>query len=52
MSNAQAQDVFKHFAKDLVDKNASEAKRFKEVTGYKPESIYLEEVTDRMNNNL
>ena len=52
MSNAQAQEVFKHFAKDLVDKNASEAQRFKQVTGYKPESIYLEEVTDRMNNDL
>ena len=52
MSNAQAQEVFRHFAKDLVDKNASEAQHYRRVTGYKPDSIYLEEVTDWMNNEL
>ena len=52
MSNAQAQEVFKHFAKDLVDKNASEALHYKRVAGYKPDPIYIDEVADWMNNEL
>lgn len=52
MSNAQAQEVFKHFAKDLLDKNASEAEHYRKVVWYKPDSIYLEEVTDWMNDEL
>jgi hypothetical protein len=31
MSNAQAQQVFRHFAKNLVEKNASEAKNYARV---------------------
>lgn len=52
MSNEQAQEVFKHFARNLVDKNASEAQQYRRVVWYKPESIYLEEVSDWMNNEL
>jgi hypothetical protein len=32
MSNAQAKAVFSHFAKNLYEKNESEAKKFYETT--------------------
>ena len=48
MSTEQAEAVFKHFAKNLVEKNASEAKNYYRVVWYKPDSIYLDEVNDWM----
>ena len=46
MSTSQAQEVFKHFASNLLEKNASEAKNYARVVWYKPESIYLDDVND------
>lgn len=48
MSNEQAQEVFKHFAKNLVEKNASEAKNYTRIVWHKPDSIYLDEVNEWM----
>ena len=52
LSNAQAQDLFRTFAKDLLDKNMTEAQRFHQTTGYKPYSIYTDEVSDRVYNDM
>jgi hypothetical protein len=46
LSNAQAQSIFRAFAKDLLDKNMTEALKFYQTTGYKPNSIYTDEVSD------
>ena len=52
MSNAQAQQVFRHFARNLVEKNASEAKNYARVVWYKPDSIYLDDVSEWMASDL
>ena len=52
LSNAQAQDLFRTFAKDLLDKNMTEAQRFRQTTWYKPYSIYTDEVSDRVYNDM
>ena len=52
LSNAQAKDLFKTFAKDLLDKNMTEALWFKRTTWYKPYSIYTDEVSDWVYNDL
>lgn len=52
MSNAQAQEVFRHFAQNLVEKNASEAQNYARVVWYKPDSIYLDDVSDWISNDL
>ena len=52
LSNEQAQQLFKDFAKNLLDKNMTEADRFAKRTWYKPDPIYTEEVADRIYNDL
>lgn len=52
LSNEQAQQLFKDFAKNLLDKNMTEADRFARRTWYKPDPIYTEEVADRIYNDL
>lgn len=52
LSNAQAQSIFRAFAKDLLDKNMTEALKFSQTTGYKPYSIYTDEVSDRVYNDM
>ena len=52
LSNEQAQQLFKDFAKNLLDKNMTEADRFAKRTWYKPDSIYTDEVSDRLHNDL
>lgn len=52
LSNAQAKDLFKTFAQDLLDKNMTEALWFKRTTWYKPYSIYTDEVSDWVYNDL
>lgn len=52
LSTAQAQSIFKAFAKDLLDKNMTEALKFTQTTWYKPYSIYTDEVSDRVYNEL
>ena len=52
MSNKQAQEVFKHFAQNLVEKNATEAQNYARVVGYKPDSPYLEDVSEWFNDEL
>lgn len=46
MSTAQAKAVFSHFAKNLYEKNESEAKKFYETTWYKPNPIYTDEAAE------
>lgn len=52
MSNEQAQEVFKHFAQNLVEKNATEAQNYARVVGYKPDSPYLDDVSEWFNDEL
>lgn len=52
MWTEQAKAVFRHFAKNLYEKNESEAKAFGEVTWYKPKPIYTDEAAERLNNSM
>jgi hypothetical protein len=44
--------LFRTFAKDLLDKNMTEAQRFRQTTWYKPYSIYTQEVSDWVYNDM
>lgn len=48
MWEAQARAVFQHFARNLYEKNESEAKKFYETTWYKPNPIYTDEAAEWM----
>lgn len=52
MWEAQAKEVFKHFAKNLYEKNESEALNFYRVTWYKPEPIYTDEAAKWLTNSM
>jgi len=52
MSTEQAKAVFQHFAKNLYEKNESEALNFYRVTGYKPEPIYTDDAAKRLTNEM
>lgn len=52
MWTEQAKAVFRHFAKNLYEKNESEAKAFGEVTWYKPKPIYTDEAAEWLNNSM
>ena len=52
MNTAQAKAVFKHFAKNLYEKNESEAKKFYETTWYKPNSIWTDETSEWMSDSM
>ena len=52
LSNQQAKSIFQAFAKDLLDKNMTEAMKFNQTTWYKPYSIYTDEVSDWVYNDL
>ena len=48
MGNKQAMAVFQSFAKNLYEKNESEAKKFYETTWYKPNPIWTDEAQQWM----
>ena len=48
MWNEQAMAVFQSFAKNLYEKNESEAKKFAETTWYKPNPIWTDEAAEWM----
>lgn len=48
MWEEQAKSVFEHFAKNLYEKNESEAMKFYKTTWYKPDSIWTDETSKRM----
>lgn len=52
MWEAQAKAVFKHFAKNLYEKNESEALNFYRVTWYKPDPIYTDEAANWLTNSM
>ena len=52
MWNEQAKAVFRHFARDLYEKNESEAKAFGEVTWYKPKPIYTDEAAEWLSTTM
>jgi len=52
MWEEQAKAVFQHFAKNLYEKNESEALNFYRVTWYKPEPIYTDEAAKWLTNKM
>ena len=52
LSTAQANEVFKHFAKNLYEKNESEALNFYRATWYKPDPIYTDSAAEWMANEM
>lgn len=52
MWEEQAKAVFQHFARNLYEKNESEALNFYRVTWYKPDPIYTEEAAKWLNQSM
>jgi hypothetical protein len=52
MGPAKAKETFQHFARNLYEKNESEALNFYRATGYKPDPIYTDAAAEWLNSSM
>ena len=52
MGTDKAKAVFQHFARNLYEKNESEALNFYRATGYKPDPIYTDAAAQWLNQSM